>query len=416
MRYKLFRPENPIKDSITLDGSKSISNRLLVLQHISNKKFKIDNLSTSDDSKLMNYFFNQFPNLTEFNVHNAGTVARFLTAFLSIQSGMYELHCADAMKKRPIKILVDALRSLGARIEYLEQEGYLPLRIYGGELTGSEVTISASVSSQYISALMMIAPKLPNGLTIHLEGEVASRPYLEITQELMIEAGFDVLFEQQKILVSPDQQDNIPEVIFNESDWSAAAFYYTISSFADMDYLQLKTLFTPENSSQGDAVVSQYFTSIAVESKFDESSVRLTNTGTQNQELEFDFLDAPDMVPALAVAVAAAGIETRFTGVRNLVIKESNRLVAMKNELAKLGVDFFEINADEWKLTGKINVDLFLQTTIETYEDHRIAMAFGCLGFLSDGLTINDPEVVSKSYPQFWKDLASLGLKVIVEQ
>ncbi len=412
MTYQLFAPKETISADIQLDGSKSISNRLLVLQHISEKPFKIGNLSISDDTRLMGEFFDQFPNVTEFNVQNAGTVARFLTAFCAVQKGEYVLNCAEPMKKRPIKILVDALRSLGAQIDYLEEDGFLPLKISGGQLKANEVTIAADVSSQYISALMMIAPKLPFGLTIHLEGVVASRPYLEITENLMNQLGFTVDFGPQYIKIDSGQKASIPAKIFNESDWSAAAFYYTICSMANVDKINLQTLFAPKDSFQGDAIVANYFESIGVDSLFADQQVSIQPLDIEKSELSFDFLDAPDMVPALATAVAYHGIKTTFTGVRNLVIKESNRLVAMKNELYKLGVSFYEIDYDTWQLEGKIKPALYDSVTIETYDDHRIAMAFGCLGFTGDGLSINNPGVVSKSYTQFWHDMETLGLRI----
>lgn len=410
----LQSPSVEIKESIELDGSKSISNRLLVLQHISKKKFEIENLSTSDDTKLMQSFFEHFPQKNEFNVQNAGTVTRFVTAFLATQSGEWILNCAEPMKKRPIRILVDALKKLGGEFEYLEKDGYLPLKIFGGRLSGNQVTISADVSSQYISALMLIAPTFRNEFIIHLDGIIASKPYLEITQRLMQKCGYQVQFQDQEIHIFPTQYvESVPNIIFNESDWSAAAFYYSIVAMHPDAKIELEYLQHPEESAQGDAKAAEYFRHLGVFSKFEGEKVILSKSAEIKSKVQLDFLDQPDMVPAFATACAALGVEATFTGVRNLVIKESNRLEALKTELGKVGVNFQEITKDEWHLSGRIDAALIPKVSFNTYEDHRIAMCLGCLGFRYDGVTILDPHVVSKSYANFWEDMERLGLKII---
>jgi len=399
MNYKLSSEITSLNPEILLDGSKSISNRLLILQQVSSSSFEIDNLSTSDDSVLMQECLAQYQSTSTLNVQNT-------------QEGSWTLNCAEPMKKRPIKILVDVLRQLGAKIEYLEQDGYLPLQITGSKLTSNAVQMQADVSSQYISALMMIAPLLKGGLEINLIGEIASKPYLNITKKCMEQCGFKLDFIGNTLKIEEGQQQ--PEaIIFNESDWSAAAFYYTLLSFSGHESITLSSLFPPNESTQGDAIVSDYFTFLGVQTEFlPNHKVRLTSNKELVKKASFDFFDQPDMVPAFSLACAVKAYKTKFTGVQNLVIKESNRLVAMKNELAKLGATFKAINQESWELTSAIKPEKIATTAIDTYHDHRIAMTFGTLGFLQPNIIINDIGVVSKSYIQFWEDMQSIGLQI----
>lgn len=412
MKYKLSSEITNKNPEIRLDGSKSISNRLLVLQQVSSSPFEIENLSTSDDSVLMQDCLANYQTTSTLNVQNAGTVTRFITAFLCTQDGSWTLNCAEPMKKRPIKILVDVLRNLGAEINYLEQDGYLPLQITGKQLKSAPVEMQADVSSQYISALMMVAPLLEDGLTINLIGEIASKPYLNITKKCMEQCGFSVDFIGNTLKIHEGQSTS-QSTIFNESDWSAAAFYYTLLSFSDHESITLTSLFPLAESTQGDAIVSSYFNHLGIETEFlPNHQVRLTKTGNIKPKEAFDFFDQPDMVPAFSLACAVNGYETKFTGVQNLVIKESNRLVAMQNELKKLDSHFTAIDKESWQLSSILKQEKIADTKIDTYHDHRIAMTFGTLGFLQSGIIINDPGVVSKSYINFWKDLQNIGLKI----
>jgi len=412
MKYRLST--NQLSDShhVVLDGSKSISNRLLILQQVSNHPFQISNLSNSDDSVLMQHCLSEFKKTNRLNVQNAGTVARFITAFLSTQHGEWTLACAEPMKKRPIKILVDVLESLGAEIKYLDQHGFLPLHIIGKTLESKPVKIDAAVSSQYISALMMIAPILENGLQIHLVGEVASRPYLEITMACMRSCGFSCSFENNIISVEPSQPNTPAHIIFNESDWSAAAFYYSLVAISNINSISLSHLLSPEKSNQGDSKVASYFDYLGVKTTVSDKTIRIEKKGFTTPRASFDFYNEPDMVPAFALTSAALGYETELSGVQNLVIKESNRLVAMQTELKKLGATFQAIDKNTWEISGGIDHGLIQKTTIDTYHDHRIAMAFGSLAFVENGLTINNPEVVSKSYADYWNHMETLGLHI----
>ena len=411
-----YKTEQKKEVAIALDGSKSISNRLLVLQHLSDKDFSIENLSTSDDTQLMQQFFEEFPTANSFNVQNAGTVTRFVTAVIANSDKQnFILNCAEPMKQRPIKILVDALRQLGADITYLEEDGFLPIQINGKKLEGNRVQINAGVSSQYISALMMIATKLPNGLTIELIGEIASKPYLEITQKLMQTVRFKVDFEDQEIKVSPRQTiDNQLNVVFNESDWSAAAFYYSIASVNPNFTINLSYLLPPNKSSQGDAEVAKVFEQLGVETKYlPNQTIQIKKKKEAKNKVSIDFIDQPDMVPAVAVACAALGVKGNFTGVKNLVIKESNRLKALQTELAKVDVEFKEIDANNWELNGIVDFDLLPEVEFDTYHDHRMAMCVTPLAFAGKSkVNIHNPSVVSKSYVNFWEDMKILGLSI----
>lgn len=413
MIYNLSFPKQIIQGDIAISGSKSISNRLLILQQVVNEEFAIENISNSEDTQLMKACFASFPEKKVFNVQNAGTVARFLTAFLATQAGNWQLNCAEPMKQRPIKILVDALTSLGAEINYLEKDGFLPISIVGNPLKGKTIEIPATVSSQYITALLLIAPILTNGLTIKLVGEIASFPYLEITEQVMKQCGISVTYFNQQFVVEPLARATPPEqVIFNESDWSSAAFYYTIAAILPNTTIQLNSYLSPDVSVQGDAQVANLFLKLGVETTSKNQTISLSSTNTYVGKFSENFYDKPDMVPAVAVACAALGIEAEFSGVENLVIKESNRLQALQNELQKVDVQFQQETKGTWKLSGKINAEKVPTTVFKTYHDHRIAMCFACLGFVFNGVKINHPEVVAKSYPDFWNDMKKLGLEV----
>lgn len=402
---------------IDLDGSKSISNRLLVLKELSKKETEIVNLSKSDDTVLMQQFFHEFQkreveDVFHFNVQNAGTVSRFVTAFLATQVGRFQLNCSDEMKRRPIQILVNALRDLGANIQYLEQDGFLPISIEGKKIQGGRIKMNAGVSSQYISALMMIAPHLKNGLKIQLIGDIASKPYLEITQSLMQKFGYQVDFQNQIILIDGEQNSTLPLEILNESDWSAAAFYYTMCSINSDLAFQLSTLEHTSKSAQGDSKVAILFEKLGVKSSFEKNCVHLKHSENIELNQEVDFFSIPDMVPAYVVACAFHGVSLKLTGVRNLAIKESNRLVALKNELAKVGVSLEKQNDDTWLLSGKVQMNDYENVRFKTYEDHRIAMSLACLSVKFDHVEIEHPQVVSKSYPNFWNDMKTIGLKI----
>jgi len=400
-----------IKDihlEINLPASKSISNRALILNALAYSPYDIQNLSDCDDTRVTVQALNS--NNTTFDIGAAGTAMRFLTAFLSKTVGEWIITGSERMKNRPIKLLVDALTTLGARIEYVEKEGFPPLRIFGSALMGGEISLNGGVSSQYISALMMIAPYMQDGLKIRLEGNVISVPYIQMTMTMMKEYGVNVTFENNEINVKPQMYKPIQYTV--ESDWSAASYWYEILSIAGNGQIFLKGL--NKNSSQGDSKVAELFEQLGVKTHYQPEGVLLTTSQTTTDKFEYDFVNQPDLAQTFAVSCCIKNIPFHFKGVQSLKIKETNRIVALINELAKIGYTLFEPTEGElaWEkemsptnITGKEA----LITSFKTYEDHRMAMAFAPIA-LRMPIIIEKPEVVSKSYPNFWKDLDQLTI------
>jgi 3-phosphoshikimate 1-carboxyvinyltransferase len=412
----LKKQNNNITGSITLDASKSISNRILIINALCSEKFKINNLSTSKDTVTLVKLLKETDTADSLDAGAAGTTYRFMTAYLALQSGTQILTGSERMKQRPIGKLVQALRTLGATIEYTENEGFPPLKI--GEWNGNatnQLSIAADTSSQYISALLMIAPRLPQGLELTLEGTIVSRPYIEMTLSLMESFGVQSTWEGNTITVAP--QIYVPREFTVEADWSAASYYYSMAAIADE--VNLKLIGLQKNSLQGDSIVAEMMENFGVKTRFYKNSLRLTKSKKEKQLFEWDFLRCPDIAQTLAVTCAAVGKNGIFTGLETLYIKETDRVAALKNELRKVGVTFVKLPKafskkspkDYFMVEGKANLE---QTpTFATYEDHRMAMAFAPLAMLGD-IQIEHPEVVEKSYPQFWEDLKILGFEVIV--
>ena len=388
---------------INLPASKSISNRALILNALAYSPFDIQNLSDCDDTRVTVKALDS--NDCTFDIGAAGTAMRFLTAFLSKTVGEWVITGSERMKNRPIKLLVDALTSLGARIEYVGKEGFPPLRIFGSALMGGEISLNGGVSSQYISALMMIAPYMQNGLKIKLEGNVISTPYIHMTMSMMKEYGVDVTFKNNEIDVRPQLYKAVQYKV--ESDWSAASYWYEILSIAGKGQLFLQGL--NANSSQGDSKVAELFEQLGVVTDYQSEGVLLTSSDNYVSKFEYDFVDQPDLAQTFAVTCCLKSIPFNFNGVQSLKIKETNRIAALINELAKLGYVLFEPAEGELAWAGE-HCELAEKISIATYEDHRMAMAFAP-ATLKMPITIEEPEVVSKSYPNFWKDFDKLSTK-----
>ena len=414
MTYTISKKNRHLHGDIHLDGSKSISNRALIIRALCGQHFDIKNLSTSKDSELMQALLASDSDVLDAGA--AGTTFRFMTAFLSMQEGSQTLTGTDRMKQRPIGVLAEALKKLGADIEYLEKDGYPPLKINTPNSLGkiSELTIPASTSSQYISALLMIAPTLPNGLTIHLQGEIVSRPYLEMTLRMMAYFGVKHGWSENSILIKP--QTYQPREFTVEADWSAASYWYAMAAFADECDLTLHGLF--EESMQGDSVLPKMMEAFGVECEFGKNKVRLRKSGKPPQPIfEWDFLPCPDVAQTLAVVCAGLGVHGVFTGLETLRIKETDRINALQVELAKIqcflsllpGRFSKKSNKDFYMLEGKAVVEG--SPIFSTYEDHRMAMAFAPLAMFGE-IQIEDPTVVQKSYPAFWNDLKKTGFDV----
>jgi 3-phosphoshikimate 1-carboxyvinyltransferase len=385
---------------IKLPASKSISNRALILNALAYSPYKIQNLSDCDDTRVTVEALDS--NNTTFNIGAAGTAMRFLTAFLSKTVGEWLITGSERMKNRPIKLLIDALNNLGARVEYIEKEGFPPLRIFGSALMGGEITLNGGVSSQYISALMMIGPYMQNGLKIKLEGNVISVPYIQMTMSMMKEFGVNVAFENNEIEIKP--QTYIPIKFKVESDWSAASYWYEILSIAGEGQIFLEGL--NQNSYQGDSKVAELFEQLGVQTEYQPDGVLLTSTENYTSKFEYDFVDQPDLAQTFAVTCCLKGIQFEFCGLQSLKIKETDRIAALTNELKKLGFVLIEPAEGQLAWLGE-KCDKAINISISTYEDHRMAMAFAPVA-LKIPIVIEHPEVVSKSYPNFWNDFDKL--------
>ncbi|WP_424493326.1 3-phosphoshikimate 1-carboxyvinyltransferase [Salinimicrobium sp. GXAS 041] len=400
MDLQLSRTREAVVGNLNITGSKSESNRLLILQALY-PNLEIENLSNSDDSKVLLKALSSEEKTVD--IHHAGTAMRFLTAYFAAGKKEVILTGSERMQQRPIKILVEALHALGADIEYIKEEGFPPLRIKGKEMTGSKVSLQANVSSQYISALMLIAPSLPNGLEIELEGKVTSVPYILMTLSLLKNAGFAGVFQDNIIKIDPC--GTIPRTTLTvESDWSSASYFYSIAALSDNAEIVLRSY--KKTSHQGDAVVADIYEKIGVLTAFSKDRVTLLKTGKDLPEfLELDLSDSPDLAQTIAVTCFGLGITCYLTGLHTLKIKETDRLLALKTEIRKMGGKV-KITEDSLKLfsAGEIKQDV----AIATYNDHRMAMAFAPL-VLKVPLKIMDAEVVSKSYPTFWEDLEKLN-------
>lgn len=403
MQYKLTFPSK-IKAAIELPASKSISNRVLVINALAQGKFMPDNLSECDDTRVMIKALNEKKEVID--VMAAGTTMRFLTAYLSITPGTHEITGTERMQQRPIGILVDALKELGADIEYTKKEGYPPLRISGRKLEGKQISLKGSVSSQYISALLMIGPMLQNGLELFLTGDVISRPYINLTLQLMKDFGAEAEWSSENIItVKPLPYHSTPFIV--ENDWSAASYWYQIAALSEEAEITLKGLFS--NSLQGDSRGAQVFTKLGIETIYKDNSVVLKKTSRKIERLEEDFVDIPDLAQTFAVTCALLDIPFRFTGLQTLKIKETDRMYALIKELRKLGYVLREEDNSILIWDGERTTP-DATPVISTYEDHRMAMAFAPAAICYPGLRIDEPEVVTKSYPDYWNDLAKCGV------
>jgi 3-phosphoshikimate 1-carboxyvinyltransferase len=390
---------------LKITGSKSESNRVLLLQALYSG-LKINNLSNSDDSQLMQKAIASKGSLVD--IHHAGTAMRFLTAYFATRVGKTTtLTGSRRMQERPIKILVDALTSLGASITYTKNEGYPPILIKGKNLSNDKVSLKANVSSQYISALMLIAPTLENGLTLHLEGKITSTPYIKMTLALLENLGIRTSFEAHTIKVESFQKE-VSKTFTVESDWSSASYFYSLVALSPIG-TQIDLSSYKSNSLQGDAVLIDIYKQLGVQSKFDGTTLSLKKIGAALPRcLNLDLSDAPDIAQTITVSCLGLKIPCELTGLHTLKIKETDRLVALQNEIKKLG-STVEITDNSLSLNPP-NV-LNSMAHIATYNDHRMAMAFAPLALKTD-LYIEDAEVVSKSYPNFWKDLETLGVEI----
>jgi 3-phosphoshikimate 1-carboxyvinyltransferase len=407
MKYLISKPNKTLNGSIVLPGSKSVANRALIIHALSYSPYPIENLSDSDDTQVMEQVFNS--NTNHFDIGHAGTAMRFLTAFLSQVVGEWVITGSDRMKQRPIGILVDALNNLGAKIEYIENEGFPPLKIFGSHLKGSVLELDGSVSSQYISALLMIAPTIEDGLTLRLKNKITSRPYIEMTLKLMEQFGVQHVWKGNEIRIAAQTYKALPFSV--EADWSGASYWYEMAVMADEVDLELIGLHT--ESLQGDAVIAKWFEQLGIETTSTGKGSRLTKNGQPLPKfLQLNFIENPDVAQTFAVLCVMKQIPFHFTGLETLKIKETNRIAALQDELAKFGAHITEPAHGELKWDGTLTLEKQAVPEIETYHDHRMALAFSPACQTYGPIAILDPMVITKSYPGFWEDLKKVGFEL----
>ncbi|MCR8668865.1 3-phosphoshikimate 1-carboxyvinyltransferase [Aestuariibaculum sp. M13] len=405
MHITLQKSEIAKQSAIQITGSKSESNRLLLLKALY-PQFNLENISNSDDSNLMTKALSSSSEVVD--IHHAGTAMRFLTAFFAVQEGReVTLTGSQRMKERPIQILVEALQELGADIEYVENAGYPPIKIKGKKLAKNKVSLQANVSSQYISALLLIASRLENGLELTLEGKITSVPYINMTLSLLTEIGVENSFEGNTIVVKPAPKDLEQKTLVVESDWSSASYYFSLAALSAVG-TEITLSSYKENSLQGDSALVEIYKHFGVETAFKNNSVTLTKTDKEVLAFSYDLTNAPDIAQTIAVTCFALGIKCDLTGLHTLKIKETDRLVALKTEIEKLG-GVVEITNESLHLAEATTINSGV--AIATYHDHRMAMAFAPIA-LKTSVIIEDAMVVSKSYPTFWDDLESIGFKI----
>ncbi|MDA9284629.1 3-phosphoshikimate 1-carboxyvinyltransferase [Flavobacteriaceae bacterium] len=402
----ILKKSNILSGSVlSISGSKSESNRLLILKALY-PGITILNISKSDDTNVLVKALSA--KSSNVDIHHAGTAMRFLTAFFAISKEKeITLTGSTRMQNRPIKILVDALISVGADIKYLNKTGFPPLLIKGKEFNNNELSLNSNVSSQYISALLLIGSTLKNGLKINLKGEITSKPYIVMTLSLLKQLGILYSFKENIIKINSFNDLRVKKTITVESDWSSASYYYSFVALSPINtYLILNTF--KNTSLQGDSILSKIFNEFGVETIFNDNSITIKKTKVSKQTVAFDLISSPDLAQTIAVTCLGLGINCSLTGLKTLLIKETNRLLALQNEIKKLGTDI-EITKDSLSFNNpnKINNNV----TIDTYEDHRMAMAFAPLSVLAN-IIINESDVVSKSYPDFWIDLTKIGITI----
>jgi 3-phosphoshikimate 1-carboxyvinyltransferase len=418
MVYEITRDNKELVGTLTLPPSKSESNRALIIREFVHEGFRIQNLSDSQDTQTLLRILNEDKSNTDaeriYDVGSAGTTMRFLISLFANRPGVRILKGTERMHQRPVRILVDALREIGAKIDYLGKEGFPPIRITGTTLKGGTLEMDGSVSSQYISSLLMVAPTLPLGLVIKLKGEIASRPYMNMTLKLMEKFGVSGLLQENGISVSPQRYhhsaDEMEDGFEIEADWSAASYWYAMAAFSEKVDLTLKGL--RKTSLQGDSILPDLFTLYGVSTEILEDGIRLTKSPVLIDRFGYDFIDCPDIVQTMGVVTSALGIPCLYRGLRTLKIKETDRGNALRNELKKFGLDF-QVKSDDaaWFMETK-GISEPIDMSIATYDDHRMAMAFASLAMKTGRVRIENPQVVSKSYPAFWNDMAAVGFKI----
>ena len=412
-QYRITAPER-LNQTIQLPASKSISNRALIIYALSGGSRLPENLSDCDDTGVIIDALRHMPDVID--IKAAGTAMRFMTAYLSVMPGTHVITGTDRMQHRPIAILVDALRKLGAQIEYVGQEGFPPLKITGKKLDGGLLEIPGKVSSQYISALLMIGPMLEEGLTLQLTGDIISRPYIDLTLWMMGEFGAEAKWSATDTITVAHKPYNSRDY-YIESDWSGASYWYEMVALSGDSDAEVKLTGLMDGSMQGDSTTRYIFSLLGVKTIFETQTkgvpqmVTLKKNGRGVSKLEYDFVNAPDLAQTFVVTCAALDIPFHFKGLSTLKIKETDRIAALKKEMRKLGFVIHDVNDSELYWDGE-RCEPDFEAGIDTYEDHRMALAFAPYAFKASHLIINNPQVVTKSYPKFWDHLKMSGFNI----
>lgn len=413
MNVQLTKTSTDVFGSVIIHGSKSISNRILIIRELSSSKCSVSNLSLSDDTQRLQFYIEKIATCGKSGIpmiidaNNAGTVSRFLSAFLVYQEGVWLVTGNKRMKERPIQGLVDGLRMLNAKIEYADKQGFLPLRIIGSEISGGQIEVDVSESSQFISAIMMIGPYLYEGLKINFKGNPVSLPYIEMTQRLMQKFGAYVELNNNSVQILKGKYQFHPCSI--ESDWSSASYWYEIVALADNAEIKIPGL--AKNSLQGDSILVEVYKLLGVTTNFYGDGITLTKSKKTTNEFSFNFEGCPDIVPAVMATCAALGIKSVFKNIGHLAFKESNRIKVLALELKKIGASLTKNKASYTLTPGNFKASNDL--TFKTHGDHRIAMCLAPLVLKYNNINICSPDVVKKSYPEFWEELKKLNFAVL---
>ncbi|HEY1040944.1 MAG TPA: 3-phosphoshikimate 1-carboxyvinyltransferase [Bacteroidia bacterium] len=410
MKSRITHSTRIIKGNIVLPSSKSISNRLLIIKTVGRLTTELHNLSSAKDTLTMQQCVSNLYQLNTFDIGHAGTVMRFLTAVFANTNGERMITGSDRMKQRPIAELVNCLRQLGADITYVEKEGYPPLSIKGKQLEGGKIRMNGSISSQYISALLMIAPCLASPLEIEFEGDLVSKPYIDMTIQLMKEFGAEVYWKESCIYCSNKPYSNNVGFYEVESDWSSASYMYSMAALTKEAEITVSGLH--QKSLQADSECMKLFAELGVTSHFKSNGdLVITKNKLLADKLQIDFTACPDIAQTLAVVIAAKGIKAELSGLKTLKIKETDRITALQNELAKIGV---LIHTTDESISIDASSIHSSDNAIHTYHDHRMALAFAPLALVLDHIEIEDPQVIEKSYPEYWEHMKQLGFTVEV--
>ena len=387
-----------IYGAIDLESSKSISNRLLILKEFCKTKFEIQNLSNAKDTKILNELLCSFKSTKDINCEDAGTALRFVIAFLATKEGIWKVSGSERMHERPVKPLIDCLTELGSEIKYLEKEAVLPIEIKSKKLKSKKLCLPGDISSQFISALLMIAPTIENGLTLEITSKVLSKPYIDMTLNLMSEFGIKYSWENN--LIKVEKQNYLAKNIKVENDWSAASFWYSFLALSKSGEIKIPNLYA--NSIQGDSVLSIIYSKLGIKTEFNADSIILSKTKNIAKEIELDLSNHPDLALPITVTCCGLGIKAHLMGLESLKVKESNRLECIKKELRKFNIS---CEIDSSSIMIKENQNIVQPTSIiECHHDHRIAMSIAPLVMKVDSIKFDDKEVVNKSYPKFWED------------